>query len=171
MRKKLTLIFLIAFASSISAQEKCELPMSSAPAMFNLRLGMSGRDAKNAVSGKLNIKIKEEGVFFQNFIKKSSPKPIEGVRAIYLRFFDSKLYQIEIFFEKEVSDFEEFVRNYSTKNGLDFKYWSVKNGVAKLNCQGLSMTIDNYLNLRVELTDDELLKRFKDSKKSSESRL
>ncbi len=165
--KHICLIFVLSlFSVAVFAGEKCELTLSSAPALFNLKLGMSGTEAKNAVGGKLNIKNKKEGVFFKNFIKRSPPRNLDGVRAVYLRFFDSKIYQIEIFYKSLYKDREihEFVRYFSAENDLNIDLWQIKNGIAKLECSGFSIISDNYLNLRVQITDDEQLAAFKESK-------
>src|SRR5688572_32127555 len=108
MKIFLLLILPVFFAVSISAQEKCELSVNAAPTLFNLKLGMNGAQAKQAVQGKLKIKNTKTGTFFQNFIKNSPPNNLNGVRAIYLRFFDSRLYQIEIFYENENANLENF---------------------------------------------------------------
>ncbi len=165
MKRYLLIILLSAFSTSISAQMKCDLPISSAPTLFNLRLGMSGAEAKSAVNGKLNIKNKKEGVFFQNYIKKSPSIGFSGLRAIYIRFFDSKIYQIEVFYENGERETSEFVRSFSGKNDLNFDWWKIKNGIAKLECEGFSIISDNYLNPRIELTDPRLQADFKASQK------
>jgi hypothetical protein len=165
MKDILIIILLSVLSISVSAQTKCELPLDSAPKLFNLRLGMTGTEAKTAVSGKLNIKNKKEGVFFQNYIKKSSPSNLPELRAIYLRFFDSKIYQIEIFYEQKPQEIEEFVKTFSDKINLGFELWKIKNGIAELECDGFSIISDSYLNPRIELTDTKLRTEFKASKK------
>lgn len=166
MKKSLILILTTFFAFSVAAQEKCELPVNAAPTLFNLNLGMNGNQAKQAVGGKLKIKNKKEGTFFQNFIKNSPPSNLSGVRAIYLRFFDSKIYQIEIFYEKQNQNLnlEGFVRNFSAKENLPFEFWKIEYGIAELNCGGFSIKIDNFLNPRVELTDEIVRAEFEKSK-------
>ncbi len=167
MKKTFILILITFFAFSVSAQEKCELPINAAPPLFNLKLGMNGNQAKQAVSGKLKIKNKKEGTFFQNFIKKSPPNNLNGIRAIYLRFFDSKLYQIEIFYEKqnESLTLDEFVRDFSARENLPFDFWKIEYGIAELKCDGFSIIADNFLNLRIELTDEILRAEFEKSQK------
>lgn len=155
------------FAVNVSAQEKCELTLNSAPKLFNLQLEMSGAQAKSAVGGKLKIKNKKEGTFFQNFIKDSPPPNLSGIRAIYLRFFDSKLYQIEIFYEPKNNSLslEEFVGDFSQKQNLPFEFWKIKYGIAELDCDGFSVEIDNFLNPRVQLTDEAINEEFEKSQK------
>lgn len=167
MKKCLFLVLLFVFAFNISAQEKCELPLTVAPVLFNLKLGMSGAEAKRAVSGKLKIKNKKEGTFFQNFIKSTPPNNLKGVRAIYLRFFDSKLYQIEIFYEpkNERLNLEEFINDFSQKQNLPFEFWKIEYGIAELTCDGFSVKADNYLNPRVQLTDEKIFAEFEKSQK------
>lgn len=167
MKTTFTLIILGAFSLYVPAQNKCDLPLSSAPAIFNLRLGMNGDEAKRAVGGKLSIKNKAEGVFFKNFIKKSPPNNLPGLRAIYLRFFDFRIYQIEIFYEVQPNPMtvEEFVKKFSAENKLEFDSWKIKNGIGKLECESFSIISDNYLNPRIELTDTDLKAQFKNSVK------
>ncbi|MEZ5428943.1 MAG: hypothetical protein R2747_22045 [Pyrinomonadaceae bacterium] len=165
MKKSLLLIFLSLSTVSVSAQEKCLLPLSEAPSFFNLTLGMSGPQAKTAVGGKLNIKDKSKGVYFQNFIKHDPPRNLSGVRAIYLRFFDSKLYQIEVFYEKgSETPLEELVDQLSARENLPRSQWEIKYGIARLTCEGFSVGMDNFLNPRIEVTDPALLAEFTKSR-------
>lgn len=171
--KKLIILFLIAlFAASAAAQEKCDLALNSAPALFKLKLRMNAAEAKHAVDGKLKIKNKAEGTFFQNYIKKSPPKNLDGIRAIYLRFFDSKLYQIEIFYEPERNriSLEDFLRQFSAEKELPFESWKVDYGIARLDCDGFFIEADNYLNPRVQLTDEVLSARFEESQKDEKKK-
>jgi hypothetical protein len=62
---------------------------------------MTPAEVKNVFGKSLKLKIKKEGSFFENFITKAPPAFLPGVRALYLRFFDYKLYQIEIFYQTE----------------------------------------------------------------------
>ncbi len=154
MKIFLLLILLCFFAVSISAQEKCELSVNAAPTLFNLKLGMNGAQAKRAAQNRLNIKNIKTGTFFQNFIKNSPPPNLSGIRAVYLRFFDSKLYQIEIFYANENANLENFVRDFSAKENLPFEFWKIEYGIAALDCSGFSVKADNFLNPRIELTDE-----------------
>lgn len=165
MKKIFILILVSHFAISVSAHEQCEVPLNSAPGIYNIRLGMSGSEAKHAAGGRLNIKNKKEGVFFQNYIKKSPPANLPGLRVLYLRFFDSKIYQIEVFYEYGERETSEFVRSFSLKSNLNFDWWTIKNGIAKLECDGFSIVSDNYLNPRIEITDTKLFSDFKASQK------
>ena len=154
MKIFLLLILLCFFAVSISAQEKCELSVNAAPTLFNLKLGMNGAQAKRAAQNRLNIKNIKTGTFFQNFIKNSPPPNLSGIRAVYLRFFDSKLYQIEIFYANENANLENFVRDFSAKENLPQEFWKIEYGIAELDCSGFSIKADNFLNPRIELTDE-----------------
>lgn len=165
MKKLLFLILPVFFAVSISAQEKCELSVNAAPMLFNLKLGMNGSQAKRAVGGRLNVKNIKTGTFFQNFIKNSPPPNLSGASAIYLRFFDSKLYQIEIFYENENAVLENFVRSFSAKENLPPEFWKIEYGIARLNCGEFSVIIDNFLNPRIQLTDEIINAEFEKSQK------
>src|SRR5688500_12787886 len=124
---------------------------------------MNGAQAKQAVQGKLKIKNTKTGTFFQNFIKNSPPNNLNGVRAIYLRFFDSRLYQIEIFYENENANLENFVRDFSQKQNLPQEFWKIKHGIALLDCDGFSVKADNFLNPRIQLTDELVNAEFEKS--------
>lgn len=163
MKKLIVLIWLCFFAVSISAQEKCELSVNAAPRLFNLKLGMSGAQAKRAVGGSLNIKNIKTGTFFQNFIKNPPPPNLIGASAVYLRFFDSKLYQIEIFYQNENAVLEKLVRDFSAKENLPPEFWKIEYGIARLNCGEFSVIIDNFLNPRIQLTDELINTEFKQS--------
>ncbi len=165
MKIFLILILTATFALNISAREKCELSVNAAPTLFNLKLGMSGAQAKRAVSNRLNIKNIKTGTFFQNFINNSPPPNLNGIRAVYLRFFDSKLYQIEIFYANENANLENFVRDFSARENLPFEFWQIAYGNASLECEGFSIKSNNYLNPRIELTDELINAQFEESQK------
>ncbi len=139
---------------SCAAQEICD--SSNAPTLLNLKLGMSPEQTQNIFGRDLKIKVKKKGqrTFFQNFIEKNAPNSLSGVRAIYLRFFDGRLYQIEIFYENRGSSptLETFVGEFSAKTNLPA--WKIENGKAKINCGEFSIAADRILNPRIELTDE-----------------
>lgn len=159
---KIIFFVIILLVSSASAQtENCNLPMTDAPALLGLRLGMSPPEVKSVFGGKLKIKVKKEGTFFQNYIDKKPPSFLPNVRAVYLRFFDAKLYQIEIFYkpQTERQTLTEFVGRLDTKLNLP-NLWTSEYGVAQLNCGTFSIIADNVLNPRVQLTDEAIRARF-----------
>lgn len=155
--KPLTLIFiLLTFAATSAAQENCPLP--EAPAIFGLKLNMSPEEAQAAVGKDLKIKVKkaDETNIFQNYIKKSPPPALSGARAIYLRFFDRKLYQIEIFYEDSagIKTLKDFTDSLSAKWNLPFSAWQPKRIGAEINCGRFSIAAMKILNPRIELTDE-----------------
>src|SRR5258708_1777719 len=83
------------------AQAPCNISLKDAPAVFGLKLGMSLEQVQAVFGKDLKIKPKKsgEGSFFQNFIDQRAPSSLAGVRALFLRFFKNKVYQIEIFYE------------------------------------------------------------------------
>jgi hypothetical protein len=155
---KLFILILILMFCSIPniAQENCGL--SNAPTLLNLRLGISPEQARSAFGRDLKVKVKKKGqrTFFQNFIEKPAPNSLNGVRAIYLRFFDAKLYQIEIFYENR-SDWqtlENFTNDFPA--GTDLPGWKIEKGRAEIKCAEFSVVADRILNLRIELTDETI---------------
>lgn len=154
---------LVSVAANTAAQtEKCGSASNDAPALLNLRLGMSPKETRDVFGGKLKIKVKREGVFFQNYIEKKPPPFLENVRALYLRFFDAKLYQIEIFYEpqNQRKTLAEFTNQLSSQMNLPPNLWTTEYGRALLNCAKFSLAADNVLNPRVELTDEATRARF-----------
>lgn len=149
----LSLLFLL-FVTPCPAQEECRLELKDSPALLGLRLEMSPEQAQSVFGKDLKIKVKKDGlrIFFQNFIKKPAPSSLNGVRAIYLRFFNRKLYQIEIFYEEkaEWKTLEGFVNSLN----LPASYWQITKGKAEIKCNGFTVVADNVLNPRVELTDE-----------------
>lgn len=159
--KLVLLFYLLAFLSlTCMAQEGvCNLELNAAPALQNLRLGMTPDEVQTAFGRDLKIKIKKNGnkVFFQNFIEKPAPQPLNGVRALYLRFFDRRLYQIEFFYENraEWQTLDDFARYLTTTFNLPDLWKDVK-GRKTLTCNGFSLATDRVLNPRIELTDENL---------------
>jgi len=152
--KSIALILLFLFCSiPCAAQENCDLSNTS---LLGLRLGISPEQARSVFGKDLKVKVKKKGqrTFFQNFIDKPAPSSLNGVRAIYLRFFDGRLYQVEIFYENrsDLQTLENFVGNISAKNNLPA--WKIENGKAQIICSEFSMVADRVLNPRIELTNE-----------------
>lgn len=167
MKGFLLLLILLLPLSSSAAQETCALTLKDAPSFFGLKLEMSPAQVKTVFGKSLKLKVKREGTFFQNFIDKSPPSFLPGVRALYLRFFDSKLYQIEVFYEatNKKQPLAEFVDILSENKNLPANFWENKNGKYTLDCAAFSLVADNVLNPRTELTDKAAYARFEDSQK------
>lgn len=143
-----------------AAQETCLIELKDAPTFFNLRLGMTAPEVQNTVGKKLKIKVKKKGerTFFQNFIKKPPPNTLSGVRALYLRFFNGALYQIEIFYNektdwKTVAASAQFV---SAKLNVAQSFQENTLDKIETQCVGFSLVADNVLNPRIELTDEAI---------------
>lgn len=154
MKFALPFILLMLLTMPCAAQRDCTLELKDAPPLLGLRLEMSPEQVQSVVGKELKIKVKKDGlrIFFQNFIKKPAPDSLRGVRAIYLRFFNRKLYQIEIFYEEkdEWRTLEGFVNSLN----LPASDWKLTQGKAEMKCNGFTVAADNVLNPRVELTDE-----------------
>lgn len=139
-----------------AAQENCGLP--DVPTPLGLRLGISPEQARSVFGKDLKVKVKKKGqrTFFQNFIKKPAPNSLSGVRAIYLRFYDGRLYQIEIFYENRSNPqtLENFIGDFSAKTNLPA--WKIENGKAEIICGEFSIVADRVLNPRIELTNQTI---------------
>ncbi len=121
---------------------------------------MTAPEAQNAVGKKLKVKVKKKGerTFFQNFIKKPPPNTLMGVRALYLRFFNGTLYQIEIFYDEKtdwkiVAATAEFL---PAKLNLAQSLRENTLNRIESKCVGFSLVADNVLNPRIELTDETI---------------
>ena len=150
----LIFIFLF-FIAPCAAQESCA--PENAPALFGLKLGMSPAQVQSILGKSLKIKISKSGqsTFFQNFIEKAAPSSLNGVRAVYLRFFDGRLYQIEIFYEQanEPRTLAGFINLQSANLNLPVTNWKIEYGIAEFNCGEFSIVADYVLNPRIQITD------------------
>jgi len=135
---------------------------SCAPAesvrLHGLSLGMSPAEVRGVFGKDLKIKVKSGGdrSFFQNYIGKDAPAKLAGIRALYLRFLDGRLYQIEIFYEERaaVPTLEAFIDSLSAQ--LKFPpnlNWQFVKNKALIDCAAFTLIADKTLNPRVELTD------------------
>jgi hypothetical protein len=156
---------LSVFGASCAAQSACRAEtLAAAPVLLNLRLGMKPAEARSVFGKDLKIKNKRSGeyTFFENFIEKPAPGSLTGVRALYLRFFEGSLYQIEIFYEDETGGArtpESFINLQAAKLNLPPpEAWKIKYGIAEINCGAFSLKADNFLNPRLQLTDETTLK-------------
>ena len=152
------ILFSLLCAAACAAQETCELQSKTAPLILNLRVGMSPERAQTVFGKDLKIKIKKRGerTFFQNYIKNPAPERLRGVRALYLRFFDRKLYQIEVFYEPRIDlrTLEEITDTLAAQFNFPVSSWEIKNNLARTTCGETSLVADNVLNPRIELTDE-----------------
>ena len=169
-----TILILTSCAVLTRSQTVCDLSSKSAPLFFNLQIGMSPVQTRSAVGNSLKIKIKKRGerTFFQNFIKKPAPVNLSGVRALYLRFYNLKLYQIEIFYEsrQDLKTLEEIKNALSAQFDFSIENWETVNNSAKINCGELSLAADYVLNPRIELTDEIVLARMKDLREKDKNK-
>ncbi len=151
-------LFALVFAIACAAQENCEFTSKPAPLVLNLQIGMSPAQAQAVFGKDLKIKIKKNGerTFFQNFIKKPAPNSLRGVRALYLRFFDRKLYQIEIFYEPrpDLRTIENVADALAAQLNFPTADWKIENNLAEITCGEISLVADNILNPRIELTNE-----------------
>jgi hypothetical protein len=160
----------VIFSLSVTAQENCPKIQPTAEILLNLQLGMSVDEVGNKLGKGLKIKNKSDGDyrFFQNYIGKKPPHNLSEVQAIYLRFFEKKLYQIEIFYteNKIPSDLRNFAEIVSKQLNLPVADWKFAHRQAVFKCGGNSLKIDYQLNPRIELTDEIRLKKVTEQYKS-----
>jgi hypothetical protein len=108
---------------------------------------------------------------FSKLYRKSRARFARGVRALYLRFLDGRLYQIEIFYEEraDVPTLESFVANLSVQMNFPADVsWKFEKSRARLDCGTFTLVADKPLNPRVELTDPAKLAEAAAKRKKSE---
>ena len=156
--KVVVLIWLVwFFAFPVAAQSSCGAALPKAPSLLDLRLGMTVAEVQNVFGRDLRVKVKTRGnrSFFQNYIDHTAPGRLAGVRALYLRFDEGRLYQAEVFFEKN-PDFkvlEDLTAAFAARNNFPAALWQIKYGRAEINCGSFSIHADLILNPHLELTD------------------
>lgn len=154
------LFVLVVVGAAQEPAAACELEAKTAPFLLNLRLGMTPEQARGLFGRDLKVKAKKRGdrTFFQNYIKKPAPASLRGVRALYLRFFDGRLYQIEIFYEPQtdLKTLTSVTDALAAQFDLPNIAWKIENNQARIICGAASLVADNILNPRVELTDETI---------------
>lgn len=162
-------LFLFIFVASLAAQENCEIESKTAPLLLNLKTGMSREQTQTIFGRALKIKVKNKGerTFFQNYIKKPAPAELFGVRALYLRFFDGKLYQIEIFYERRenFNSLEEVTNVLATQYTFPVFDWKIEYDRAEILCGETSLIADYILNPRIQLTNETIRAQVEESRK------
>lgn len=167
------IIFLAALFSAsaifLQSQTVCDISAQKSPLFLNLQTGMLPEQVQTVFGRELKIKIKKGGerVFFQNYIKNPAPASLRNVRALYLRFFDRKLYQIEIFYEPgvNISTLTNLIEVINAQFNLAENVWKIENRYAEAVCGNNSIKADNMLNPHIELTDEILRKIVEEKRK------
>ncbi len=170
--KSLILFCLLVIISlSVPAQENCSQITTNSSFFLSLQPGMNVVEVNQKLGRSVQIKIKnnDDYRFFQNYIDRQPPNNLSGVRAFYLRFFEKKLYQIEVFYEenKYPSDLKSFTEIISNQLNLPLSDWKFAHRQAVLKCGEISLKVDYQLNPRIELTDETILKKVTEKYKSA----
>lgn len=160
MKSFVLILLFLCLSAGCAAQNVCVIDSKTALILLNLKLQMSPEQVQSVLGRDLKIKIKGNGerTFFQNFIEKKAPPGLPGVRALYLRFFDRKLYQIEIFYENRNAwrTLEDFTAHVSENLNLPASSWQTAKGKSEIKCAAISLVADNVLNPRIEMTDETI---------------
>ena len=169
----LCVTFTFLFATGI-AQPPCGRSIAESPSLAGFRLGMSIDETQAALGSKYKIPKKKtgEGSYFEDFAKAPAVGDLSGVHALFLRFFNFKLYQIEIFYEDPAKPkkLEEFTQSLSSNLDLPPDAWHFKNQRAEINCGDFAVTADTLLNPHVELTDDAAYKQFQEKQQEDKKK-
>lgn len=172
--KSIFIILFPLFCAINTAAQTCDLSSKAAALFLNLPIGASPEQTQTIIGKALKIKVKKKGerTFFQNFIKKSAPESLRGVRALYLRFFDGKLYQIEIFYEPrtDLNSLESLTKSLASAFNFSAENWQIENGQAKIQCGETSLVADYVLNPRIELTDETVRGKIVEVRKEKEKK-
>jgi hypothetical protein len=166
-------LLILFFAVCGAAQDSRQCALTNAPRLQGLSLGMAPAEVQSVFGQDLKVKVKADGdrSFFQNYIEKAARGSLGGVRALYLRFLDGRLYQIEIFYEEraDVPTLESFVANLSVQMNFPADVnWQFEKSRARLDCGTFTLVADKPLNPRVELTDPAKLAEAAAKRKKSE---
>ena len=152
---KSLILILFLFVFNASAQKDCGL--SNAPKLVNLSLGDSTAAVKNVFGKAVKFKVKNKGdrTFFQNYITKPAPEILRGVRALYLRFLDDRLYQIEVFYENRADwqTLEQFTADFAATNNFAAESWQTRREKSVIECEKFTVAADKILNPHIEITD------------------
>ncbi|HEX8248090.1 MAG TPA: hypothetical protein VF599_07960 [Pyrinomonadaceae bacterium] len=160
MKLIFSLLWLLSvFGVNCAAQSACDAQLrNAAPMLLNLKLGMSPAQAQSVFGRDLKIKNKRKGeyTFFQNFIERKAPHSLANIRALYLRFFDGRLYQIEIFYEEKSQwqTLEAFTAMLSSQWNFPANLWITEKSKARVDCGEFTLVADNVLNPRIEITNE-----------------
>lgn len=169
VKSALTICFFTWFVFVAQARDNCVWTTQKAALALDLRLGMTTAEAQSVLRGALKIKLKSKGDyrFFQNYINKNPPSRLRGVRAVYLRFFERKLYQIEVFYEPSFSpSLESFTGALAGQFAFAPAEWMFENKKASTRCGEKTLVADYVLNPRVELTDEAILSKVSELNKA-----
>lgn len=158
MKSAVLFLCLLIFSMPCAARETCDL--RAAPILLGLKLEMSPDAVQNVFGRDLKIKVKKKGqrTFFQNYIKKPAAGSLLGVRAIYLRFFNARLYQIEIFYEnrQDLKTLENITAALAAQLNFPASDWQIKNNRAANECGEISLVADAVLNPHIEITNETI---------------
>ncbi len=173
MKIFLVTISVLLLSANLFAQQKCELNLHEAPPLQNLNLGMSPIEARNVLGIKVKAKKEGQSTYFQNYIKKKAKGNLTGIRAIYLRFYDAKLYQIEFFYDHNYrwQNLENLLDDYSIKNNFPREFWQTEYGYSEANCNGFSLDADYILNPHIQLTNDAVAELVEEERAEKENKI
>lgn len=143
------------FAGTVYAECKLQLPDS--PSLANIRLGMTVDQANAALGGKPKLKSKgERRTNYFRFKQGKAKGPISGAKAFWVRFYQGRVYSVEIFYHSGYGDLEGLIETYASRNGFDVSLFETKHGYSRAKCDGFSVKADLILNPHLELIDTNI---------------
>ena len=162
------LVLLIVLTGDSSAQ--CDLVIEDSPKMVGLRLGMTAAEVNAALGGAAKVKVKTDGQYsyFKSYLKKGKSKGVlTGARAFYVRFYNKRLYQVEIFYHRDYrwNSLESLISDYSSESGFPFEYWKTKHGYATAKCDSFTVKADYILNPHLEISNEAVVDAIEKEKK------
>ncbi len=169
VKSAIVFCLLTIFVCAARARENCVWTNRTADVSLNLRLGMTTAEVRALVGRDLSVKLRPRGDyrFFQNYINNDPPPRFRGVRALYLRFFEQRLYQIEVFYEENFSpSLEDFAGIVARQFNFPVSEWIYENKKAVIRCGEKTLAADYVLNPRIEFTDEAILAKVNELNKS-----
>ena len=155
------------FASA--AQDACGTNLRDAPALLGLRLGMPVAEVQSVFGRDLKVKVKTKGArsFFQNYPNEPAKGALAGVGALYLRFDEGLLYQIEVFYADggKFATLGNLTSNFAAANNFPASLWRTRFGKAEIDCGNYSVRADAILNPHLEITDETVRARVEAAQK------
>ncbi|MDH3493259.1 MAG: hypothetical protein OEM82_06885 [Acidobacteriota bacterium] len=157
------LLVLGCFGGTIRAE--CTVTTGESPKLVNLRLGMSPEEVNAALGGASTVKVKKDTRYthYRRFKKGKAKGQLAGVKTFWIRFFEKRVYSIEVFFHEygNFQDVEYLAKRYSAAHDFAYENFEVKYGYARAECEGFSVKADYILDPHIEISDTNVVESLK----------
>ena len=134
---------------------------------------MSFEEVQSKLTPAIKVKPKKngQGTIFESFVEREPPVQLSEIQAFWLRLFNNKVYQIEIFYKdsERPPKLEDFVNQLTGDLNVPPGAWTIRNGRAELHCGEFRLNADAVLNRHIELTDHAAYTAFRDQLKQEKT--